>query len=712
MKKISGLIILLFCAFFTFAQAPSFPNQNINNSNASTIFGYLGGLTSNGYKLKYFADTTAANAAPYLKFTPHLMIKAGNNIYVRSTDISRWLLVGGSGTTVPVTFIGIDSVTIVGNQLCQWSGGISTCYTITTTGPPTTTGIDSVTVFGDALCQWVGGTATCYTITNTIINNSQIINLIDSSITVNNFNTFGIDSTTRLITGSVIIDSGFIGHTTALFYKILGRYYNAVALDSFQITGSNPSADRYTSVVADTLGNIYLKDGLNGYPAAPPYIDPESEIELVRYFIPAGSTTPQGISSEYVYRDGINYWDNERGTTSTGYDSAYATTPFSIPNSLRLTAQVAGQYYRFGNGTTLNVSDYTFIDFYLRLAGTFNSNTKWGFQLYNDSVSVSNVVVLQNGVYGYDRTVINSYQPVALDMRDFNFTGALFNKIRVTAIGNGSTAYQIDDVKLQIGGANTGGGGTFVETVNNVGGANVLLKIGNILRLNADSSLYELVDSLSGTTLRVVPTFLKYLVSQDTCLVLDSIDAKRVGISGNPYCRGIKSVVAGTNITVDNTDPLNPIINSTASGTGGISTLGSPTYGLAKVNDSTYRVDSTEIGNKAYIDALSALKKDKADSVISTGYATQYDLTKTKDSLQANIDLKQNLITTSEQVATATASQTAFTFTSVPASYSDYIIFINGMIVKSTTDFTTSGNVVTLVIARDLNDTVIFRRTK
>lgn len=69
-------------------------------------------------------------------------------------------------------------------------------------------------------------------------------------------------------------------------------------------------------------------------------------------------------------------------------------------------------------------------------------------------------------------------------------------------------------------------------------------------------------------------------------------------------------------------------------------------------------------------------------------------------------------VTTSEQVLTATASQTAFTFTSVPSSYDDYLVFVNGGLWYSTTGYTTSGNIVTLTTPLDLNDKVILRRTK
>jgi hypothetical protein len=68
--------------------------------------------------------------------------------------------------------------------------------------------------------------------------------------------------------------------------------------------------------------------------------------------------------------------------------------------------------------------------------------------------------------------------------------------------------------------------------------------------------------------------------------------------------------------------------------------------------------------------------------------------------------------TTSEQPLTATGGQTAFTFTSLPASYNDYIIFINSLVAESTTDYTASGNIVTLVVPRVAGDRILMRRIK
>jgi hypothetical protein len=66
--------------------------------------------------------------------------------------------------------------------------------------------------------------------------------------------------------------------------------------------------------------------------------------------------------------------------------------------------------------------------------------------------------------------------------------------------------------------------------------------------------------------------------------------------------------------------------------------------------------------------------------------------------------------TTDDATITATAGQTSFTFSSVPASTNDYLIFING---NTTTNFTASGNTITLGMTDLLaGDKVRYKRIK
>lgn len=66
--------------------------------------------------------------------------------------------------------------------------------------------------------------------------------------------------------------------------------------------------------------------------------------------------------------------------------------------------------------------------------------------------------------------------------------------------------------------------------------------------------------------------------------------------------------------------------------------------------------------------------------------------------------------TRSYTITNATAGQTAFTFTSVPSGYEDYLIFRNGVLLEPVTEYSTSGNIVTLVSAASLNDRIRYQR--
>lgn len=87
-------------------------------------------------------------------------------------------------------------------------------------------------------------------------------------------------------------------------------------------------------------------------------------------------------------------------------------------------------------------------------------------------------------------------------------------------------------------------------------------------------------------------------------------------------------------------------------GSGGISQLGTPAYGLTLVNDSTYDVDSSVIATRSRLSNELGLKLNKTDSVsgIANNYVTQYQRKKTSDSLLALIGLKLNISDTASML--------------------------------------------------------------
>ncbi|MES2428249.1 MAG: hypothetical protein V4560_14815 [Bacteroidota bacterium] len=514
--------------------------------------------------------------------------------------------------------------------------------------------------------------------------NSQII--IDSSITIYN----NRSCAPRSISGTVTIDSAFVAVNTDISFELGCKVYY-VSASTFPIPPSS-GADFYISIYVDTLGNIGFLQGGMSPPDIPNITDDGSQMLLKTYLIPAGSSTPQGVSTAWIYREGDDaYAIDSTGTVSPVIDSVYAINRYAGLHSLRVPSMTSGQYFEEQLYTTYNSTDFQLFTARLRLAATFVKNIRWAISLYKgNSAATSNSIIIGDGVNGYSRTVSGAYQFISADMSALNFIQTTFDRVRITFIGNSPSAHQWDDVnfKTDVPPANTATG---VITFNG--------RDGHVIPLRTDYTTFY-----DSTTLNVDSTYdyhwnngvIKDSIwkgvkgfGADTCFtIVDTIIGGKpfVWQYSNPYCSGsggndsayLNATVYGneihlyrgngdsTVITVSGGGSTNSNVGAgyrvAVSGTNNIKTLvdgfGILTDSTSNANALTRNIDTASaIGSKAYIDALAALKKDKADSIISTGYATQYDLTKTKDSLQTNIDLKKNSIDSVAGVATDYVTQ-------------------------------------------------------
>jgi hypothetical protein len=164
------------------------------------------------------------------------------------------------------------------------------------------------------------------------------------------------------------------------------------------------------------------------------------------------------------------------------------------------------------------------------------------------------------------------------------------------------------------------------------------------------------------------------------------------------------------------TGPVTSTGNVTAIGTGAISNT-------MLANSAVALLSGTNSGDNATNTQYSGLVTNATHTGDATGatvltLATVNSNVGTFNSLTVNakglVTAASNVAsggTTDYQTQTATAAQTAFTFTSVPASYNDYWLDINGAVIQQSY-YTTSGNIITFTSALTAADKVQFHRTK
>lgn len=119
MKNVFLFLILIFCITSGYSQG--YPvNQNLGAP--TTLVTSRGGFKADSsFILPAYSDTAKANANPYVKNYAGSLIKVGDALYVRSTNLSKWILVGSSSGGTFQNNIVMNATSL--NRLGYWVNG-------------------------------------------------------------------------------------------------------------------------------------------------------------------------------------------------------------------------------------------------------------------------------------------------------------------------------------------------------------------------------------------------------------------------------------------------------------------------------------------------------------------------------------------------------------------------------------------------------------
>jgi hypothetical protein len=253
----------------------------------------------------------------------------------------------------------------------------------------------------------------------------------------------------------VIWESGLTFRVTAGVYYIDGVRYE-LAEGNITLNAADPTNPRFDIIAVNDASAIVKLTGIPAADPSEPQIDPATQLYLTSVLVGAGATVPTGVTDVIIYDENTEWAGSASGTIPLNFASI--TSPSNGTKSIAITSWSAGSAITFTNGSALSTGDVKNFSLKIKLTATLTKNQNISLQFFNGGTATS----LQMPV-AISKTIVGSYQTFALTTIDF--TGALFDRIKLLFAGSNTNAVYIDEIRYQSGvNQPGGGGGTFTET--------------------------------------------------------------------------------------------------------------------------------------------------------------------------------------------------------------------------------------------------------
>lgn len=412
MKKFILLSLLALTTVLSFANIgnpsinsgadTSFPNyQKFGSPTTLTDFPGAPRATK-GLILGYYADTATANNVSlgnYIKFYPYAQIATlnpANTIWIRNATATAWIQLGGGSSPTNVFY---------------------------TYGPS----IDSL-----------------WTVINGI---TTLLNVSDAPCGI-------------IVPGTVFWDSTLVFHVSPSTYRLCCDGIRRTSANTYiTLPAAHATLNKFVAIIVDSNGVNYV-EGTPAASAAEPQLD-DCQLLLTMVYVPAGSLVPGNGSNgcglpttEIIYdQTGGSEWTPSASIVTVNFSNT--TNPYRFTIAADVGAfSTFGSSFSFTRASTINITQYSAVTFFIRLKSNFSNNTSIGARFLNSSTSQgSSTVFIQGGQYNFVRTLTGSYQTITIPISAF-VSGALttvVDKLSFFLYGSNTQGFYIDYIQLQEG---------------------------------------------------------------------------------------------------------------------------------------------------------------------------------------------------------------------------------------------------------------------
>jgi hypothetical protein len=272
-----------------------------------------------------------------------------------------------------------------------------------------------------------------------------------------------------------LIDGGLVTWITGYTYDVSeanyiinSQEYNS---DTTQITldPADPLNDRIDVIVVDISENVVVLTGVASEDPQAPSVDPETQLILTFVYVTANTVEPI-IPQEWIYQEGVE-WTPVSSTIRINPTSG--SNPDSGSFDVEATLAIDGDNIKFTAPVDPIMSDFRVLTLKIR------SKAAWGtssitFRFYDGASPLGIPITLSSGSYGFNSSIIGSYQVVSLLLDNFG-TISTADSLLITVNTSTTLGFYIDNIQLQDAGETIGSDNIYFKHLGNVFGAKAVL---------------------------------------------------------------------------------------------------------------------------------------------------------------------------------------------------------------------------------------------
>lgn len=326
-------------------------------------------------------------------------------------------------------------------------------------------------------------------------------------------------------TSSEVVSGATVAFTDDLEVTVGAATYliNGVPYTSPQtvlpVTAADPTDDRIDVIALQDDGTAVIVEGTPGTPAVKPQIDPDTQVEVTFYTLPAAASTPEGVTSIPIYTDNLGSGGGEYDADQTGghIDVNSTSSPIAGTKSVLGTAVVAGDVLFFDAAAPEDADPITAVIFTIKPSAAWTNKQTMRLNIQTGSTVKGINVVVSHNTFGFNRTSTDAQQ-IVVPMTAFSLpAGTTFDRFRIAFVGAGSRGFRIDTVFFQSSTPSTPTGGNlppggaagtalFKQSGNNYDAIFRLIQQADIQGLTAALALLAPLASPALTGVPTVPT--------------------------------------------------------------------------------------------------------------------------------------------------------------------------------------------------------------